>query len=116
MSSSEAEKVPTRAVEAGKRIAHMGTEGHWALEPTDVCLGGDTAEAGKVTMCLLDVRTDSHSHKILLQACIKPGEKRLFKVKMWEVWLGSLLALGIFHLHSKASRLPYPLSRAEVEP
>lgn len=81
-----------------------------------MCLGGDTAAAGKVTVCLLDARTDSHSHKIPLQACIEQGEKSLFKVKMWEVWLGSLLALGIFHLHSKASLLPHPLSRAEVEP
>lgn len=89
MNSFEAEKVPTCAMEAGKR-----TEGHWVLEPTDVRLGGDEAAVGKVTTCLLDVLTDSHSHKTLLQACIKRLTRR--KVEMWEVWLGSLLALGIF--------------------
>lgn len=67
-------------------------------QPTDAWLEGDTAAAGKVTTCLLDGLTDSHSHKTLLQACIRllTRRKRLLQVKMWEVWLGSLLALGIF--------------------
>lgn len=94
---------PDRGVQKQRSYPHvpwrqerglLTPEGHWVLEPTDVCLGRDTAVAGKVTTCLLDVLTDSHSHKTLLWVCIKLLTRT--KVKMWEVWLGSLLALGIF--------------------